>query len=1011
MAKPGSIASVSPRAHWRPHDWSAIGLAVLASLVAFGVAFHFEERNGLDRLRRAADERLRDAQSEFRDELVVLEAVRALWYASHEVERMEFSAFAAQLLRRYPALVGVEWVPRVPEARRDAIEGEARAEGVLDFQIHERSADGRAVPVDLRAVYFPVFFEEPPPAPPARLGFDRGSVPEQAAAFEDALLADGPKTIGPCLWRGTLEQRIFTTALPVYDRPGLRALGDRRAALRGFVVGAFDIDKVLGMALSKPAAVPAVFEVVDRASGLELHRHPLGVPEPSSEPTVSLELDWGGAQWELRCWWLEGGGSRHGLSGLLLGLGLVTTALLALYLRSGQERALALARTNLDLTAAEARSRDAERRLSTLLSNLPGMAYRCLNDPDWSMQFVSNGCWELTGHRPAEFYSGEVTFGGHVVHPEDRGRVWQQVQRKVEGRRSFQLVYRIVTRDGQTRWVWEQGRGVFSEQGELEALEGFITDITAQKTAEQGLRKEKYFSDAAIHSLPGIFYLFDSQGRYLRWNKNLEDVTGYDRSEVAVMHPLEMIVPAERALVESRIQSVFETGFATAEAQILTKDGRHLPYYFTGRRVKLDGRQCLLGMGVDVADRVRAEEERRAIQTKALETQKLESIGLLAGGIAHDFNNLLTAIVGNLKFARDRIPQDGPARQFVDFAAQATKRARDLTLQLLAYTGRATYERAPIDLSEHIREIAHLLSSAISKKVNLLLELGSELPAVEADAAQIQQIAMNLVLNGAEACGDRPGVVRVRTEGRTLEQGTVRDPQGALLPAGRYVSLVVEDTGSGMDEATRERIFDPFFTTKFTGRGLGLSAVLGIVRAHGGALEVRSRPGRGSVFEVLLPASLQKSRRREQAPLQDLSGQGLILAADDEQPVLAVIVQTLTECGYEVLTAHDGRAALELFRRRGEEVDLVLLDMAMPEMSGAEALAAMRRLRPEVPALLCSGYDEKETTRHLLGAGLAGFLQKPFTPEALAAKVKESLASRRSKETRRGAQPPAVGSA
>jgi PAS domain S-box-containing protein len=1017
MARPGSIADdgpkadgrvpeergalpearLVPRAHWRGYDALAICLSGLIALAAFALTYHFEEQSSIERLHRAADERRQLARSELRDQITALESIRALWYSSNEVEREEFEAFAVQHRESYPLLLAIEWLPVVEAGEIAALELEAR-EDVPDFQVHELSVDGRCVPATPREVHYPVLYAEPALELPDRLGFDRGSTPEQRRALELAASEGKPQTSGPCAWRGNPNRAIFTTALPVYDRPGLPPPGERRTALRGFVVGIFDLEKLVEHALAKAALKPVAIQVVDATRGLELLRLPATARRATIPPEVSYPLSWGGTTWTVTCQRFENS-ARHALSGLWLGFSMIFTALLALYLRSGQERALLLAHSNVELFTAEAKSREAERMLGTLLSNLPGLAYRCRNDREWSMEFVSDGCLALTGYESAELLSGAVTFGGQVIHPDDRERVWQQVQHRLDVRQPFQLVYRIETKTGETRWVWEQGRGIYGEDGGLEALEGFISDITAQKNTEHALRKEKYFSETALDSLPGVFYLFDSQGHYLRWNKNLEEVTGFGRAEIERMHPRQMVAPEDRALVEARIEEVFEQGFATAEAHFMTKDGRRVPYFFTGRRVDIDGRLCLLGMGVDVTDRVRAEEERRAIQDKALKTQKLESIGLLAGGIAHDFNNLLTAILGNLKFARDRVPPGHAAREFLDSVGQATERARGLTQQLLAYSGRAPFERLPIDLSDHIGEIAHLLTAAISKKVTLALELDRDLPAVEADAVQIQQIAMNLVLNGAEACGDQPGAVRVRTETRTLEAGQVRDPQGRPLPPGRYVSLVVEDTGCGMDEETRARIFDPFFTTKFTGRGLGLSAVLGIVRTHGGALQVRSRPGHGSTFEVLLPASLQRRRRRREAPPRDLTGQGLILAADDEPQVLQMIVQSLSECGYEVLTARDGRAALELFRRRAMEVDLVLLDMTMPEMSGSEVLAAIHALRPLVPAILCSGYDEKEATKHLFGAGLTSFLQKPFSPEALAAKVKETLAAARSPST------------
>ena len=1005
-------------------DWLVVAIGIAITLCLFILTRLFEDRLAHERLRGVAVDHHRAATRELFDQRLVLDPVAGLWATSRPVQPEDFQGFARNLLDDYAPMRSIEWVPALAADGRSDFEAAVRRR-LPDFQLHERDPMGRPVPVQEREVYYPVLFVAPLSAAGA-LGIDRGAEPAQRVALEEAARTGQHQTSGPYRAPQTNraahtserpeapnsapedgeERSVMRTAVPVYRHPGVPPPERRGDELLGFVVGTFDyelfFDLTRVMLEERPVHVRVVQEVAGRADGRTVE--PMGPESNLRGPPVVHLLDLGGQRWRFEYWRVDPlFGMAHLLSSLSLLFGLCLTSMLGLHLRSSRRRARELAGSNRGLTrlvmereAAETQAREAQREFATLLSNLPGMAYRCLNEPDWPMDFLSDGCLDLTGYHPSEIRSGEVTYG-ELIHPGDRQRVWRQVQEAVERRRPFELVYRIEAKAGELRWVWEQGRGVFGPGDELEFLEGFITDITAQKRAEQGLRKEKHFSENAIDSLPGVFYLFDEDGRYLRWNTNLERVTGYSHEEIAHIHPLDLVAPEQREEVGQRIGEVFETGSSSVEASIFTKDGQRITYFFTGRRVTLDDRRCLLGMGVDVTDRVRAEEERRAIQRRVLETQRLESVGLLAGGIAHDFNNLLTSVIGNLGFARDRLPA-GPeaarAHEFLDLATRAADKAGDLTQQLLAYAGRAGVERRPIDLSENIREIAHLLTTSIPKKVTLELQLNEGLPAVEADATQVQQVAMNLVLNGAESCGDRPGVVRVRTEARTLAEGELLDPIGEPLPAGRYVALVVDDSGAGMDEDTVARIFDPFFTTKFAGRGLGLAAVLGIVRAHGGGLEVRSSPGLGSSFEVLIPASSLPSARSPEPIPGDLRGSGLILLADDEPDVLAVARQALLDHGYDVITARDGREALETFGRRADEFDLVLLDMTMPEMSGAEALRGIQALRPLVPALLSSGYDEALATRDVVVSGLAGFLQKPYTPEALAAKVKLVLAGR-----------------
>jgi CheY-like chemotaxis protein len=303
-------------------------------------------------------------------------------------------------------------------------------------------------------------------------------------------------------------------------------------------------------------------------------------------------------------------------------------------------------------------------------------------------------------------------------------------------------------------------------------------------------------------------------------------------------------------------------------------------------------------------------------------------------------------------------------------------------------------EVLPLDLSKLVTELGGLLESIISKKVQLRFEFGTALPAVEADVAQVQQIVMNLVINGAEAIGDERGTVVVATGLHVLDEGAVRRLQvGEAIAPGRYVYVEVRDSGCGMDDATRAKIFDPFFTTKFTGRGLGLAAVLGIVRSHRGAVEVLSAPGKGTSFKILLPASSAEVRV---APRRTLSfrGKGLALVIDDDAAVRIAIKRLLSLVGFEVIMAPDGRAGAALFAARAREIVVVLLDMTMPEMNGQETFQEIRRVRDDVPVILTSGYHEVEATKGFTSEGLAGFLQKPFGADDLSAKLAEVFGER-----------------
>ncbi|HTA20666.1 MAG TPA: response regulator, partial [Polyangia bacterium] len=316
----------------------------------------------------------------------------------------------------------------------------------------------------------------------------------------------------------------------------------------------------------------------------------------------------------------------------------------------------------------------------------------------------------------------------------------------------------------------------------------------------------------------------------------------------------------------------------------------------------------------------------------------------------------------------------------------------DLTRQMLAYSGKGHFEVRPFDVSRLVKELANLLETTISKKVQLRLELGAGLPTIEADMAQVQQIIMNLVINGAEAIGDQRGTVLVTTGTQNVDEVYAQSLFATDgIATGRYVFIEVHDTGCGMDEATKAKIFDPFFTTKFTGRGLGLAAVLGIVRGHGGAIKVYSSPGRGSTFKVFFRASSAEAIERVK-PVPRYRGQGLVLVVDDDAGVRGAARRMLKFFGFDVIEAEDGKVGAAAFAARASEIVLVLLDMTMPEMGGEETFREIRHVRDDVPVILTSGYNEIEATRRFTSKGLAGFLQKPFTPDDLATKLAAAFA-------------------
>jgi len=395
-------------------------------------------------------------------------------------------------------------------------------------------------------------------------------------------------------------------------------------------------------------------------------------------------------------------------------------------------------------------------------------------------------------------------------------------------------------------------------------------------------------------------------------------------------------------------------------------------------------------------ERRSTEAARQVLEEQMQHAQKLESLGVLAGGIAHDFNNLMTAMLGHLNVAQMKLAPESPAIPNLESLEKIIHRAADLTRQMLAYSGKGRFVVRPYNLNQVVQEVTHLLEVSISKKVALRYDLAPVLPMVEADAAQIQQVIMNLVTNAADAIGDHEGTIRLTTGTLEVDRPYLEQAfQGQGLAPGNYVSLEVTDSGCGMSPDVLARIFDPFFTTKVAGRGLGLSATIGILKGHRAGLRIYSEVGKGTTFKLLFPSSeVQQAEASGQIAIPALMKKATVLLVDDEEMIREAATDVLESIGLQVVCAEDGQEALDIIHSGHPPVDLVLMDLTMPRMDGREAFRALHRTHPDLPVILCSGYSEKECTEELAGRGLAAFLQKPYTLRHLETTVLEVLARR-----------------
>ncbi|MCS7047335.1 MAG: response regulator [Gemmataceae bacterium] len=535
-------------------------------------------------------------------------------------------------------------------------------------------------------------------------------------------------------------------------------------------------------------------------------------------------------------------------------------------------------------------------------------------------------------------------------------------------------------------------------EAEIEVLTtaAHLTSIIVERhRAEESLRDREQQLRLLLEQMPAMLWIVDNELR-------ITASTGSGLRAIGV-------VPGQ--LVGTRLQDYVGTedlnDFPLAmHCRALAGESLHYEMEWHGRflQVHLEPMRnqagqitgCI-GIAVDVTERKRAEAERERLQAQLLHAQKLESLGILAGGIAHDFNNFLTGILGYADLALREVPPNSTAHHLIAEAIKVTRRAAELTERMLAYSGKGRFVIEPVDLSALVIEMESLLKVSISKKCRLVLALASDLPAIEGDSAQIRQVLLNLVINASEAIGEREGVVTVATGVRHCTRAELASAYVNYdMPEGSYVYLEVADTGCGMAPEIQAKMFDPFFSTKFAGRGLGLSATLGIVRGHRGTIRCTSEPNQGTTFTVLFPAAAgrPKAELPPAAGEDAWRGDGKVVVADDEFLIRNMVGHMLRRLGFQVLLAADGQEAVELFCREANDVRLVLLDLTMPRLDGVEALRLIRAQRRDVPAILSSGYNEQTTAKRLTQGDQVVFLQKPYRFEELAAVVKQVLAAR-----------------
>ena len=641
---------------------------------------------------------------------------------------------------------------------------------------------------------------------------------------------------------------------------------------------------------------------------------------------------------------------------------------------------------------AETELRESRRQYASLMANLPGMAYRCQNDRNWTMNFVSEGCRELTGYAPNELVANQTLSFNDLICPHHRERVWQKWQDVLQTRGRFEDEYEITTRDGRVKWVWEQGEGVYADDGRILALEGFISDIDERKRA--ALERERLM--AAIEQSGETVVITDAAGSILYVNAAFEKITGYTREEAVGQNPKILSSGQHDREFYRQMWDTLMAGHPW-EGQIVNrrKDGSLYTEMAAISPVRDTTGRIVHFVAVkrDITQQLHNLEEKEHLQAQLLQAQKMESIGRLAGGIAHDFNNMLQSILGYAEMALDQVPPDQPLHSDLVEIQKAAQRSSALTRQLQAFARKQNSAPRLVDLNSAIDGMTAMLRPLIPEGIALEWKPGQNLGLVKIDPSQLDRLVTNLCINARDAIGPS-GQILIKTRNTTVER-LIHNLHGDIEP-GQYVVLSVRDNGCGMAPDVIQHIFEPFFTTKGSGKGtgLGLATVYGIVQQSGGILQVDSHPGKGSTFRIFFPHQTGVSGNTpspDDNPSFAARGTETILIVEDEETLLQTASRMLTSMGYTILATLSPEKALQIVDERNGAIDLVLSDVIMPGLSGPAMVQTMLERHPGIKCLFMSGYTANLIAQEGIRTDSVNYLPKPFSRNTLAQKVREVL--------------------
>ena len=647
---------------------------------------------------------------------------------------------------------------------------------------------------------------------------------------------------------------------------------------------------------------------------------------------------------------------------------------------------LAVARDITDRKQAEDGLRESEESYRILVEDMPALI--CRFKPDGTLSFVNKSYCQYFD-KTREELENENFF--QFIPEEDREKVKTHFESLTQQKPAISYEHQVLMPDGKLRWQRWTDRALFDEDAKLYQYQSVGMDITESKTDEYALRESEERFRKLAELMPETIFEMDLKGTLTFVNRKAFEHFGYTQENYdSGLNAFDMVAPEDRdRAIENTRRIMKGESIGLNEYTAIRKDGSTFPIMIHSapimRHEKLIG---MRGFIIDLTERKKAEEERIKLEAQFQQAQRLETIGTLAGGIAHDFNNLLMTIQGNTSLILFDVDASHPHYDPLKNIEKQIERGAKLTKQLLGYARKGKYNVKAINLNQIIKESSETFGRT-RKQITVRRELSKDLNSIEADQGQIEQILYNLYVNAADAM---PGGGKLVLKTSNVTHEDIKSEQYEPKP-GKYIRLTVTDTGTGMENEVKERIFDPFFTTKETGRGtgLGLASVYGITKSHEGYIEVESEKGKGCTFNVYLPASAKEPLDTPAPATHIIEGSGTIMLVDDEELVLNIGGRVLEKLGYAVIEAPSGKEAVDLFHKNKESIDLVILDMIMPDMGGGEAYDRIKEINPRVKVLLSSGYSIDGQATEIMKRGCDGFIQKPFKADELSEKLKKIL--------------------